>query len=108
MKKIIFFLPAIIPCLFYGMVILEFGASFIHPFVWVAIGSLVIAGVLMSKGKWWGCFGGILVGILLIYMGLQETDQIIKEWPIGVILCLYYVICGMYIMRRKSTMKFEL
>ena len=37
---------------------------------------------------------GIVTGVILIYMGMQETGQIIKEWPIGIIFCLYYIICG--------------
>ncbi len=102
MKKIIYYIPAIIAFLFYGILIYGGGFSLIHPFVWIAICSLVIAGLLMSKGKWWGCFCGILVGILLIYMGLQETGQIIKEWPIGVVLCFYYVFCGMIIIGKRK------
>jgi hypothetical protein len=88
------------------MVIASFRSlTIIHPFVLIAIGSMVAAGLLMSKGKWWGCFGGIAVGIFLIYMGLQETGQIIKEWPLGMLLCAYYIVCGIYILMRKTTKK---
>jgi hypothetical protein len=91
------------------MIIASFRSlSIIHPFVLVAIGSLVVAGLLMSKEKWWGCFGGVAVGIVLIYMGLQETGQIIKEWPLGIILCVYYIVCGIFILFRKPTKKTEI
>ena len=55
---------------------------------------LFISGMLMNKNKWFGCFLGIIIGIILIYMGTQETGQIIKETPFGIILCLYYIVCG--------------
>jgi hypothetical protein len=93
-----------IAVLFYCIIIGSFRSlSIIHPFVLVAIGSLVAAGFLMSKDKWWGCFGGVAVGIFLIYMGLQETGQIIKEWPLGIILCAYYIVCGIFIFIRHTT-----
>ena len=48
----------------------------------------------MDKNKWWGSIFGILIGCLLIYMGTQETGQIIKETPFGIIMIVYYMICG--------------
>ena len=50
----------------------------------------------MSDGKWYGCILGILIGILLIYMGLQETGQIFKETPFGIIVIIYYIVSGLF------------
>ena len=66
----------------------------INPVVWLFVALLFVSGFLMIKDKWWGCMFGIVTGVILIYMGMQETGQIIKEWPIGIIFCLYYIICG--------------
>lgn len=94
MKKILYFLPFILGCIlyFFGGMIGSFRA--INPFVWVALAMLMISGILMNKKKWWGCILGIFIGILLIYMGTQETGQIVSETPIGIIMCIYYIICG--------------
>jgi len=94
MKKILYFLPFVLGCILYTFlgVVSSFGS--INPFVWIALGMLLISGFLMNRKKWWGSILGVLIGILLIYMGNQETGQIIKETPFGIILCVYYIICA--------------
>lgn len=94
MSKILYFLPFVLGTIFY--IFLGVASSFgsINSFVWVALVILLIAGFLIKNNKWWGSFLGILVGILLIYMGNQETGQIIKETPFGVIMCIYYIVCA--------------
>ena len=94
MKKILYFLPVVLGCILY--IFLGIASSFgsINPFVWIALGLLLISGLLMNRNKWWGSFLGIAIGILLIYMGNQETGQIIKETPFGIIMIVYYMICG--------------
>ena len=56
-----------------------------------------------GKKKWWGSVLGILIGILLIYMGNQETGQIIKETPFGIIMCIYYIVCAFISYRENGT-----
>ena len=102
MKKILYFLPfflGVIIYLFLGIVS-SFGS--INPFVWLALAMLFIAGLLMKDNKWWGCVLGIAIGILLIYMGNQETGQIIKETPFGIIMCIYYIVCAVISYRGNS------
>ena len=101
MKKILYYLPVVLGCLlciFLGIV-----SSFdsINPFVWVALILLLVAGLLMSKNKWWGCIFGIVIGILLIYMGSRETGQIIKETLFGIVICIYYIVCALVSYKRK-------
>lgn len=55
----------------------------------------------MSKNKWWGCIFGIVIGILLMYMGTQETGQIINETPFGIIMCIYYIVCALVSNKKK-------
>ena len=103
MKKILYFLPVILGCILY--IFLGIASSFgsINPFVWIALGLLLISGLLMIRNKWWGSFLGIAIGILLIYIGNQETGQIIKETPFGIIMCSYYIVCAVVSYRDENT-----
>lgn len=94
MKKIMYFIPAIISILFYGFIIIVDGVNSINFFAYVAILMMLLSAFLMKWNKWWGSLLGIIVGLYMIYMGSQETGQIIKETPFGIILCCYYVVCG--------------
>ena len=105
MKKILYFLPFVLGCTLY--VFLGIASSFgsINPMVWVALTNLFIAGILMKNNKWWGSILGIAIGILLIYMGNQETGQVFSETPLGIIMCIYYIVCAVisYIERESNT-----
>ena len=98
MKKILYFLPFILGCTFY--IIVSFLGT-IDSFVWLALLMLLVSAILLNRNKWWGSFLGILIGSLLIYMGTQETGQIIKETPFGIIMIVYYIICGVISYRNK-------
>ena len=101
MKKILYFFPFVLGCALYVFlgIVSTFGS--INPFVWIALVMLFVAGLLMKDNKWWGCFFGIAIGILLIYMGSRETGQIIKETPFGIIICIYYILCASVSYRKK-------
>lgn len=101
MKKILYFFPVGLGCIIY--IFLGIISSFvsINPFVWGALILLCISGILMNKNKWWGCIFGILIGVLLIYVGSRETGQIIKETPFGIIICIYYILCASVSYRKK-------
>ena len=98
MKKILYYLPVIIGFIFY--ITVSFLGS-VNPFVWVALLMLLVGAVLLNKNKWWGSIFGILIGCLLIYMWTQETGQIIKETPFGIIMIVYYIICGVISYKNK-------
>lgn len=102
MRKILYFLPFVLGCILYVFlgIVSSFGS--INPFVWIALIMLFISGLLMKNNKWWGCFFGITIGILLICMGNQETGQIIKETPFGIIICIYYIVCAIITYKNKK------
>ena len=100
MKKMLYFLPFVLGCILYVFLGIVSSFSSINPFVWLALVMLLVSGTLMNKNKWWGCLGGIIIGLLLIYMGNQETGQIIKETPFGIIMCIYYIICAIICFRK--------
>lgn len=76
-----------------------FGA--INPAIWLFLALLIVSGILMSKNRWWGCFSGVIVGFALIWMGTQDTGQLISEMPIGVAICIYYLICGFIVYKKQ-------
>lgn len=56
---------------------------------------LFIAAFMLNKNKWWGSLFGVIVGVALVWMSFQYTGQPIDiERPIGIVLCLFYAICG--------------
>lgn len=100
LKKWIYFAPAIITALLAIAVVLADGFDALVPVAWVWIPLLFGSGILMYKGKWYGCLGGIAVGCTLIWMSTVDTGQIIPiERPAGVILCIYYAGCGIVVQR---------
>ena len=103
MKKVLYFLPVALGTALYVFLGIASSFSSINPLVWIALVMLVISGILMNKNKWWGCVPGILIGILLIYMGTKETGQIIKETPFGIIMCVYYIVCAVVSYKSGST-----
>ena len=93
MKKILYFIPAIlvvILCLFVAFID---GLSF-DSNAWVYLVIPILAGVILSLNKWWGCLFGIVIGALIIYASTQGEIHIINEMPIGIIVCIYYAIMG--------------
>ena len=93
-KNIIYFLPAILGLCLYIFIGILADFSSIGVGVWFALLSLIISGILMKNNRSWGAVLGIIVGAILIYMGNQETGQIFKETPFGIVMCIYYIICG--------------
>ena len=101
MKKILYFLPAVLGSVIYIFLGIVSSFATINPFVWLSLILLFISGLLMNKNKWWGCIFGILIGVLLIYMGSRETGQIIKETPFGFLICIYYILCASFVYKKK-------
>lgn len=101
MKKLVFFIPAIIVTLFYGLAALG-GMGVIHPIIVLWLALLWIAGVFLSKTVFWGGLLGFIPGACFIYMGLQETGQIFKETLLGVVILLYYAVCIIYCIYKKK------
>lgn len=101
MKKVIFYIPSIIFAILYVMIaISNIGA--ISPIVIAWLVLLFISGFILNKNLFWGSLLGILPAIHLIYMGTQETGQIINEMPIGIIIFIYYIICGLFVYRNNK------
>lgn len=101
MKKIVFYIPAIIFTAIFGSVAIIFGGiRVISPLVAVWLVLFFISGILLNKNMFLGSILGALPAIHMIYMGTKETGQIINEKPIGIVVLLFYIICGYAIYRK--------
>ena len=102
--KIVFYIPAILFTIFYGLAAMSLGISSISPVVIVWIALFLAAGVLLSKSRFWGALSGILPGFHLIYMSTKDTGQVMDiEFPLGVFILIFYVLCsGFFVFKRKD------
>ena len=60
---------------------------------------------MVNKNISCGSLLGALPAIYLIYMGTQETGQIINEMQIRIVVLIFYIICGYFIHRNNKTSK---
>lgn len=100
MKKWWVFIPAVVFTLLYSWLALD-GTGAIYPVVAVWLALFWIAGVLLSKAMFWGGLFGAIPALHLIYMGTQETGQIISETPIGIVVLLYYAVCIYFVYKKN-------
>ncbi|MDD4438129.1 MAG: hypothetical protein PHS04_08860 [Tissierellia bacterium] len=101
MKRIVFYIPAIIFAILYGVIaIRNIGA--ISPIVVVWLALFFISGFILNKNVFWGSLLGTLPAIHLIYMGTQETGQIINEMPTGIVVLIFYIICGGFVFYKNK------
>jgi len=101
MKKIVFYIPAIIFAVLYGVIaISNIGA--ISPIVIVWLALFFISGFILNKNVFWGSLLGALPAIHLIYMGTQETGQIVNEMATGIIVLIFYIICGGFVFYKNK------
>ena len=101
MKKLTYFIPALPFTILF--VYFAIGTSVeVTPIAWIMNILLILSGLLMCKNKWWGCCFGVISGTILIYMGLQETGQIFKEYLLGVPLVIFYIVCGFVVAKHNK------
>ena len=101
--KIVFYIPAILVAILYGLVALSLGIGSISPilFVWIAL--FLVGGALLSRGEFCGGLMGMIPGIHLIYMSTKDTGQVIDiEMPFGVTILIFYVLCSGFVIFKKT------
>ncbi len=102
MRKVIYFLPAILFTLFYGFIGVAMSFKSISPIVILWLLLFAVSGCLLTKKVFWGALLGMLPAIHLIYMSTEETGQVVNiELPSGIIILCFYGICGYLLYKRK-------
>ena len=104
-KKIVFYIPAILFAIIFGWLVISFGIGPISPIVLVWITLFLVSGFLLNNDKVLGGVLGLLPGIHMIYMSTKETGQVINiELPFGIIILIFYVLCsGSVLYKIKKT-----
>ena len=96
MKKFLYILPAVLICMLYALLsALAGGISGFQPIAFAYILLPIGAGVLLRKGKWWGCLLGMAMGALMIYNGMTARPQVFAGFVAGLILTAYYAAMGL-------------
>lgn len=78
MQKVMYFAPGVTALVLYGLPALSGGLGAMHGAVWFFIALLFVSALLLWRGKWWGCLGGVLAGMVLIDMSTRYTGQVIE------------------------------
>ncbi len=78
MKKIVFYIPAILFAVVCGWLAISFGIGAISPIIFVWIALFLVSGFLLNKDRFLGGILGMLPGIHLIYMSTKYTGQVIN------------------------------
>lgn len=102
MKKVLYFLPAVLICLIYGFILFVLEGTFdavvemVRSVVLLYIALPVLGSVLLEKGHWWGALFGAAMGLLLIYNNLQYTghQHVNVDIPLGIVFVIYYAVMG--------------
>lgn len=103
MKKMIFYVPAIVFTAFYGWAANSFGIELISPIIFVWLTLFFVSGILLSKGRFLGGCLGMIPGIHLIYMSTKDTGQIINiELPLGIIVLTFYLLCSGFVFYKRK------
>ena len=103
MKKFLYIMPAVLICMLYGLLAaLAGGFSGFQPIAYVNIVLPILAGVLLRKGKWWGCLLGMLMGGILLYNGMSAEPQMMVAFVIGLVLAAYYAAMGLACAAQKK------
>lgn len=106
MQKVMYFAPGVTALVLYGLPALSGGLGAMHGAVWFFIALLFVSALLLWRGKWWGCLGGVLAGMVLIDMSTRYTGQVIEiEGPLGILFCIYYGLCGLMVWKKESAQR---
>ena len=96
MKKFLYIMPAVLIIMLYALLAaLAGGVSGFQPIAFVYILCPILAGVLLRKGKWWGCLFGIAMGALLVCNSMTAQPQLMAGFVIGLVLVAYYAAMGL-------------
>ena len=91
MKRFLYIMPAILILMLYALLTaLAGGISGFQSIAVVNMGLPVVAGVILRKGKWWGCLFGIAMGALLLFNSAAKAAVVI-----AVVLMVYYAVMGL-------------
>ena len=103
--KILYSFPAFLYYGFMTLIGMSLGIGSFEPEAWIYAFLLLMAAVLLSKNKWWGCVPGMAVGGIIVYLfETTSAHQHINITPLGIGIVLYFAAMGV-ICYKLSRMK---
>lgn len=91
MKKYLYIMPAVLVCMLYALLAaLAGGVGGFQPIAFVYMGLPLAAGLLLRRGRWWGCLFGIAMGAVLLLKASGAAVAIAA----GILLAVYYAAMG--------------
>ena len=102
MKKVLFYVPAVIYTI--AVIALNIILKTFFPlwYVWVVL--LWLGGFMLSKDKVWGGLFALLPAAHILYISTQSTGQVISEVPLGIMTAVYFLVC-MFVVWKKGPNK---
>ena len=89
MKKFLYIMPAVLILMLYALLAaLAGGVSGFQPVAYLYMILPIAAGILLRKGKWWGCLFGAAMGTMLFFTGMTVARIA------GIVLAVYYIAMG--------------
>ena len=106
-RKMLYFIPALMFIIAYMvMLVLGFGIISVREVVWLLL--FLISGFLLSGDKFWGSIFGMIPAAYFIFMSTEYTGQVINiEFPLGIVLIIYYLICSFVVYRGSKRIREE-
>lgn len=102
MKKIIFFIPAIIFTILFGWLTNRLEMSAMSPIIFIWFSTFLVSGFLLNINKFWGGVLGMLPGINFIYLSIKyKGENIGIELYLCIVILLYYILSAGYIYRKN-------
>ena len=96
MRKFLYIMPAVLICMLYALLAaLAGGIANFEAVAYAYITLPILAGVLLRKGKWWGCLFGMTMGGMLVYSGMTAQPQVFVGFVLGLVLAAYYAAMGL-------------
>ena len=95
--KILFFVPFILFLIVYlVMVVTGFGMISVKEAIYLVL--FLTGGILLVRNNLLGSAFGIVPALIFIFISTQNTGQVVNiELPLGIILCAYFVGCGIWV-----------
>lgn len=109
MRKALYFIPtvAVLVLLVFLLIVLNGPANQLNDYITgiVILSVFAVSDWLLSKQKWYGCVFGTLLGAYIIYYGSQYHGQVFDERPVGIVIYLYYLFCGVVAYKKRTMNK---
>ncbi|MCR4951093.1 MAG: hypothetical protein K6A40_07215 [Solobacterium sp.] len=98
-------IPPLLLTAVYVMLVGAAGIKAVQIMGYVVLALLYFSAWLLIRKVWAGCVFGMMGGVLMIWFGIQNSGQLIREWPAGIAIFLFYMLAGYVLNMRDAGTK---